>query len=190
MAKTRFPAGIAYPGPTYAMDINPDDLLRRLAYGERRPMLLPHQRVSGHFFARLLDEMCNSHTQLIKVMKTSGGAYRLAAHLRAELPMSVFGVHVDYDPRPQTWNVIVFHQIPPEMRIPRKRDPEGHVWIGPKEVARVLKISPEHASWVMDRAGVEVRRRGGRLERQIRQQDLVVLANRPKRWRRRTREAA
>lgn len=188
MSKTRFPAGntILYPGPTYAMDLHPDDLLRRLAYGERRPMLLPHQRIGGYFFARLLDEMANSHTQLIKVLGSPAAAYRCARILREELPPEAFGVHVDPDPRRGTWNVIVFHQIPPEMRMPRRRDPDGNVWIGPREVARVLRISKVQAVRVIDASGVPVRRVGGRLERRIKQQDLVVLANRPRRWRHRT----
>lgn len=190
MGNARLPADITYPGPTYNMDISPDDLLRRLAYGQRRPMLMPHQRITGHFFARLLDEMANSHTQLIKVYRHSGSAYRLAADLRDELPVEAFGVHVDFDPRAETWNVLVFHQIPPEMRTPRRREPDGHVWIGPREVARVLKLSPDRASAVIDASGVPVRRVGGRNERQIRQRDLVILANRPRRWRHRTRKAA
>jgi hypothetical protein len=192
MSKTRFPAGnsILYPGPTYAMDLHPDDLLRRLAYGERRPMLMPHQRIGGHFFARLLDEMANSHTQLIKVLGSPAAAYRCAKILREELPAQAFGVHVDHDPRAGTWNVLVFHQIPPEMRVPRRRDPEGNIWIGPKEVARVLRLSQDQAVRVIDASGVPVRRVGGRSERRIRQQDLVILANRPRRWRHRTRGAA
>jgi hypothetical protein len=192
MSKTRFPAGnsILYPGPTYAMDLHPDDLLRRLAYGERRPMLRPHQRLGGHFFARLLDEMANSHTQLIKVLGSPAAAYRCARMLRAELPEQAFGVHVDHDPRTATWNVLVFHQIPREMRIPRRRDPEGNIWIGPREVARVLRLSLDQAVRVIDSSGVPVRRVGGRMERRIRQQDLVVLANRPRRWRHRTRGVA
>jgi len=183
MGNARLPADITYPGPTYNMDISPDDLLRRLAYGQRRPMLMPRQRLSGHFFARLLDEMSNSHTQLIKILGTSGAAYRCAQQLREELPEEAFGVHVDYERHTRSWNVLVFHQIPREMRIPRKRDDRGDIWIGPREVARVLRITPVHASAVIDKSGVEVRRVGGRLERQIRQRDLAVLANRPRRWR-------
>jgi hypothetical protein len=192
MSMTRFPAGnsILYPGPTYAMDLHPDDLLRRLAYGEKRPMLRPHQRLGGHFFARLLDEMSNSHTQLIKSLGSAPAAYRCARMLREELPAQAFGVHVDHDPRTGTWNVLVFHQIPREMRVPRLRDRDGHIWIGPKEVARVLRVSTSQASRIMDTSGVPVRRTGAGAVRSIRQQDLVILANRPRRWRHRTRGAA
>ncbi len=172
------------------MDIDPDDLLRRLAYGGRKPMLRPRQRIDGSLFARLLDEMANAHTLVVRQTMTDSGAHRTAVKLRAELPPEAFGVYVDYDPRMECWNVIVYHQVPRELRIPRKRDEHGNIWIGPREVGRVLRITPDQAGRVMDASGCEVRRVGGRSERRIRQSDLAVLANRKGRWQRRTRKAA
>lgn len=191
MAKARKASGgMAYPGPTVGLEMDPEALLRQLAYGGRKPMLRPRQKLNGLFFARLMDEMAAHHTVLVRSTRTESGAYKVARALLAELPEEVFGVHVDYDPRSGEWHVLVFHQIPVELRIPRKRDDAGDIWVGPREVARVLRLSMDHARHVIDTSGVEVRRRGGRLERQIRQQDLVLLANRPGRWRRRARKAA
>jgi hypothetical protein len=191
MAKARKASGrAAYPGPTVGLEMDPEALLRQLAYGGRTPMLRPRQRLSGLFFARLIDEMAAHHTVLVRTTKTEAGAYKVAKALGRELPEEAFGVHVDFDSRSREWHVLVFHQIPREMRVLRKRDPQGDIWVGPREVARVLKISMDHTRHVIDNSGLEVRRRGGRLERQIRQQDLVILANRPGRWRRRTRKAA
>lgn len=187
MSKARKASGIgAYPGPTVGMEIDPDELLRQLAYGGRKPMLQPRQRITGLFFGRLLDEMAQHHTVLVRTTLSASGAHRIARKLREELPSDAFGIHVDYVPRLAEWNVLVFHQIPREMRVPRRRDPEGNIWIGPNEVARVLKLSRLQARRVIDSAPVEVRRVGGRMERRIRQQDLAVLANRPRRWRHRT----
>lgn len=191
MSKARKAFGIgAYPGPTVGMEIDPDELLRQLAYGSRKPMLRPRQRINGLFFARLLDEMSQHHTVLVRTTLSASGAHRLARRLREELPSDAFGIHVDYVPRLEEWNVLVFHQIPREMRVPRRRDEDGNVWIGTQEVARVLKLSRFQARRVIDSAPVETRRVGGRSERQIRQRDLAILANRPRRWRHRTRGAA
>lgn len=191
MAKARKASkGTAYPGPTVGMEIDPNELLRRLAYGGRQPMLRPRQRITGLFFARLLDEMSQHHTVLARQCLSESGAHRVARTLRDELPPESFGIAVDHDQRMGYWNVLVFHQIPRQMRVARERDPEGHVWIGPKEVARVLQLSIDQARVVMDTGGVEVRRVGAGSVRQIRQRDLAVLANRPRRWRHRTRKAA
>lgn len=153
-------------------------------------MLRPRQRIDGAFFARLLDEMSNAHTLLVRTTTTESAAYKAARTLRDELPVEAFGVYVDHDERAGDWHVVVYHQLPKDLRVAQRRDNQGHVWIGPKEVARVLRISPDHASFVMDHSGLEVRRVGGRLERRIRQQDLVILANRKGRWRHRTRKAS
>jgi hypothetical protein len=192
MAKARKASGIrAYAGPTVGMEIDPDELLRQLAYGSRKPMLRPRQRITGLFFGRLLDEMAHHHTVLVRTCLSESGAHRVARTLREELPSDAFGIHVDYVPRLNEWNVLVFHQIPREIRVPRRRDEDGDVWVGPREAARVLQLSMDQARNVIDSAsGIEVRRVGGRCERQIRQRDLAVLANRPRRWRRRTRKAS
>lgn len=191
MAKARKASrGTAYLGPTVGLEIDPDELLRQLAYGGRKPMLLPRQRLNGLFFARLMDEMAVHHTVLVRTTLTEAGAYKVARSLRDELPEQAFGVHVDFNLRAGEWHVLVFHQIPREMRVPQKREPDGQIWIGTREVARALRISTDMAALAMDKAGLEVRRVGGRKARQIRQQDLVLLANRPGRWRRRTRKAA
>lgn len=182
--------GTAYPGPTVGLEMDPDALLRQLAYGGRTPMLRPRQKLNGLFFARLIDQMAAHHTVLVRTTLTESGAHKVARALRAELPEETFGVHVDFEPRTCEWHVLVFHQIPIELRILRKRDTQGDIWVGPREVARVLRLSMDHTRHVIDTSGVEVRRRGGRLERQIRQQDLMILANRPGRWQRRTRKAA
>jgi len=187
MAKARTTFGsTAYLGATVGMEIDPDELLRQLAYGGRTAMLRPRQRITGLFFARLIDEMAAHHTVLVRTCFSESGGHRVARTLREELPAEAFGVAVDCDRRTGVWNVLVFHQIPREMRVPRRRDPEGHVWVGPREVARALQLSQIQARRVMDASGLEIRRRGGRMERQIRQRDLVILANRPRRWRHRT----
>lgn len=185
----RYPSLTPYLGPTacYDKQIDPEQLLRRLAYGRATPMLRPRQRLTTVFFARLLDAMANAHVVLVKITQSESGAYSIARRLRAELPPESFGVTVDFDPAHGDWNVLVFNQVPMEMRVIRPREPDGEVWIGPREVARVLRVTRDHAARIIDRAGVDTRRRGGRNERQIRQRDMAILANRKGRWRRRTR---
>lgn len=187
----RFPSGTPYASPTHCYDemIDPEQLLRRLAYGKAAPMLRPYQRMNGLFFGRLLDAMANAHVVLVKTARCEETVRKTARILRRELPPEAFGLAVDFDPGSGEWNLLVFNEVPIGLRTIRIRE-QGDVWIGPREVARVLKVTPSHAARIIDRTGVRQRRTGGCLERQIRQQDLVILANRKGRWRKRTRKAA
>lgn len=189
MGNARLPGGTGYPGVTFGMDIDPDELLRRLAYGSRKPLMTPWQRFDAHFANRLLAEMTNSHTVLVKQLTTSTGAYKAARALRAELPPEGIGVFVDNDKTTGRWNVIAFHHIPIERRLPPEPDAKGEVWIGLHEVARVLHIGKDYARLVVHRSGIPIQRRGGRNELRIRQQDLAVLAVRPRRHKRPARKA-
>lgn len=187
----RYPKSTPYLGPAanYDAQIEPEQLLRRLAYGKAAPMLAPYKRVDDRFFARLIDGLSNSHVVLVKCLATQRGAYRCAADIRPELPPERFGIYVDFDPEHKDWNVLVFNKVTPEMKAAAPVREGRDIWVGPKEVARVLRITQNHAAVVMDRSGLPVRRVGGNRRRQIRQSDLVVLANRPGQWRRRTRKA-
>jgi hypothetical protein len=183
----RFPGGSGYVGPTHCYDdmMDPDQLLRRLAYGKAPPMLKPWQRADDRFYARFLDAVANAHVVLVKTYRHSTRAYKFAAGLRAELPAERFGIYTDFDPVHEDWNVLVYNRITPEMMRTPPPDVRGDVWIGSGQVARVLGVTPNHAAVLMDKSGVPMRRVGGRMARQIRQQDLVILANRKGAWRHR-----
>lgn len=188
----RFPLGTGYAGPNHCYDdmIDPEQLLRRLAYGYAAPLLGWRKRMDDVFFGRLLDALANSHAVLVKASPAEQTCRNVAARLRVELPADLFSVGVLYAPEREEWLVMAYNRVPKDLRRPPVRDAGGTRWIGTREVARVLNVHPTHAARVMASGVVRARRDGGRNEIQIRQQDLVVLANRPKRWRRRARSAA
>lgn len=187
----RFPLGTGYAGPSHCYDdmIDPEQLLRRLAYGYAAPLLGWRKKMDTPFFGRLLDALANSHAVLVKASPAEQTCRNVAAQLKAELPADLFSIGVLFAPEREEWLVMAYNRIPEEIRRPPVRDAGGTRWIGSAEVARVLKVHPNHAVRIMRSGLVKSRRDGGRNEIQVRQQDLVILANRPKRWKRRTSKA-
>ena len=184
----RFPAGTPYVGPSMCYDdqIEPDQLLRRLAYGKAAPLLPHYGRMDGRFFGRLLDALSNAHVVLVKTSTAESTARSVATALKRELPAKLYDVAVDHDPEAGEWNVMAFNRIPIQMREQVTRYvSQGPVWINMREAARVLRISPSRAREVVLASPIKHRRQGARNEIMIRQRDLPILANRPRRWRKR-----
>lgn len=184
----RFPTGTPYVGPSMCYDdqIEPDQLLRRLAYGRAAPLLAFRDRMDAPFFGRLLDGLANAHAVLVKASPHEQTCRNVAARLREELPSQLFSIGVLEAPERNEWLVMAYNNVPPELRtLPLKYVDHGPNWIGMKEVARVLKISQPHARAVVMASPVKHRRNGGRNEIMVRQRDLPILVNRPRRWRRR-----
>lgn len=168
----------------YDDHMEPEQLLRRLAYGRAAP-LLPHMaRMDYKFFGRLIDALSNQHAVLVKQ-----GAERTcrnyAARLKEELPADLYAVGVLEAPERNAWLLMVYNRIVPELRYPPDRDATGTDWVGLPEVARMLRITYQQARTVVHRSNIPVRREGGRSIIKVRQRDLVILANRPRRWKRR-----
>lgn len=186
----RYPVGTPYIGPTmnYDSQIDPDQLLRRLAYGRPAPLLARGQRVDPPFWGRLLDGLANSHAVLVRVVGTEQGAGYTARMLRAELPADRFavGVHRDREMYGEDWHVIVYNLVKVTRPLPKRfGEQERAEWIPVSEVARVLKLTPRGARMVIRRCQVPYREVGAGGVLYIRQSDLAVLANRPGRWRKR-----
>lgn len=54
-------------------------------------------------------------------------------------------------------------------------------WVDTQEAARVLRCTTDHARKMAHHYGLDIRRDGGRNQVLIRQSDLLMLANRPRR---------
>jgi hypothetical protein len=188
----RFPTDTPYVGPTMCYDeqIDQEQLLRRLAYGMAAPLLGPWGRIDAPFLGRLLDQLANSHAVIVKAGKNRTAAAKIAARLRAELPAERFSLGVLEAPERDQWLVMAYNNVPWDAERPTRFTPNGANWVGMKEVARVLRVGHRQAVNVVKASGVETRRNGGRSEIMVRQSDLVLLANRPRRWQRRKRRAA
>lgn len=194
----RYPRGTPYQGPlaSYDEQVSPDSFLSRAVYGRPEPLHRHGKHRDEAFYGRLLDELANAHAALVAVYTSQSSALSFAKRLRPELPAELYRVGVKDDPDyPGEWMVIAYNRVTRSLKEPEwsKPNPERRGrprWLGSKEVAKRLGISPVQAARVMARSGVPVRRRGGRNELQVKQSDLVVLANRPGRWKRRTRKAA
>lgn len=183
----RFPEDTPYIGPTMCYDdmIDQDQLLRRLAYGRAAPLLGPWGRLDAPFFGRLLDQLANSHAVIVKAAGHRVTCAKIAAKLRAELPPERFSVGVLEAPERGEWLVMAYNNVPWEASPPHRFHPRGDNWVSMAEVSRVLRIGHRQAVNVVKGSGVETRRTGGRSEIMVRQSDLVILANRPRRWKRR-----
>lgn len=188
MTNARFPTGTPYVGPTMCYDnqIEPDQLLRRLAYGRAAPLLKHRDRLDADFYGKLLDGLANAHVVLVKAAASEGSAHYTASRIKDELPPERFAIVVMEDPDHDEWMVLAYNNVPMELRrLPLKYVEQGPNWIGIKEVARVLKLKPEQARNVVLASPIKHRRHGGRNEIMVRQRDLPILVNRPRRWRRR-----
>lgn len=194
----RYPRGTPYQGPltSYDNQVSSDSFLSRAVYGRPAPLLAPGKHCDEDFYGRLLDELANSHVALVRVYTRESSAYSCAYRLRPELPAEFYAVGVKEDPDyPGEWMVLAYNRVTRAMKEPEWSKPSVErrgrpKWLGSKEVARRLGISKVHAHRLMTQAAITTRRQGGRNEIQIRQSDLVVLANRKGRWQRRTREAS
>lgn len=185
---SRFPTRTPYVGPTmnYDQQITPDQLLRRLAYGRAAPLLGHRDRTDGKFYAKLMDGLANAHVVLVKAAFGEQSAHYTARRIKAELPPELVDVVVMEDPDIGEWMVLAYNSVPMEVRtLPTKFSDNGPNWVGIKEIARVLKLKPEHARAVVLASDVRIRRTGGRNEIMVQQQDLPILANRPGRWKKR-----
>lgn len=186
----RFPTGTPYVGPTMCYDnqIEPDQLLRRLAYGRAAPLLKHRDRLDADFYGRLLDGLANAHVVLVKAAASEKSAHYSASRIKAELPPERFSISVMEDPEHEEWMVLAYNNVPMELRrLPMKYVERGPNWIGIAEVARVLQVSKDRARAVVLSSPVKTRRTGGRMEIMMRQRDLPILVNRPRRWRKRRR---
>lgn len=184
----RFPSGTPYMGPAVnydAVSMTQDEMVQRLAYGKPRPMLKPRQRMTSEFFGRLLTQLANSHVALVKVVGTERSAYRAARTLREEIGVERYEVGVRQDPdlpMEDEWYVLVYNRITKSLQEPgyMKWFTPTDVWVDTQEAARVLRCTADHARKLAHRYGVPTRRDGGRNQVLIRQQDLLLLANRPR----------
>lgn len=191
----RYPRGTAYQGPhaNYDRLVSPEANLSRIVYGLPRPMLRPGQHRDDAFYGRLFDELANAHAVLVKIYSRESSARSFAQRLRPELKGGMYTVGVKQDednPRSDEWLVIVYNRVTHSLREPAwMREPEARSeWLGSAEAARVLGVTPHHAALLMSQ--VHHVRVGGRNEIMIHRNDLLVLANRPNRWKKRTRKAA
>lgn len=194
MGYVRYPRGTAYQGPhaNYDRLVSPEANLSRIVYGLPRPMLRPRQHRDDAFYGRLFDELTNSHAVLVKICNTKSSAYCFAKRLRPELHSELYSVGVkqnEDDPQDDEWLVIVYNRVTAALREPAwMRRPEARPdWLGSREAARILGVTPSHAARLMAR--VHHVRVGGRNEIMVHRNDLLVLANRHRRWRHRTKKA-
>lgn len=188
---TRLPAGTPYLGPSMCYDdqIRTEDLLRRIVYGKTPPMLGHRQRMDARFYGRLLDNLSNAHVVVVKRCTAWSTANTAAVNLRKELPADLYQVIVDHDKRDGEYNVLALNRIPVGMRsVPVRDTPDGPIWVDLWEAARVLRLSRNRARAVILASGLPIKRVGaigGYGAIHIRQRDLVTLANRPNRWKKR-----
>lgn len=188
----RFPVGTPYQGPlaNYDDQVTPDQLLRRLVYSKPEPLLKDRQRMDTPFFGRLLDQLANAHAAFVKVCTNEGSARQVASHLRKELPDDLYEVGVRQDPDlplDDEWMVIVYNRWTHSMAEPAWHDtlyPTSH-WVDVREAARILHITTRQARRLA--ATVPHERTGGRNCIVFPREELVALANRPQRWKRRVR---
>lgn len=188
---TRFPTGTPYVGPTMCYDdqIEPEQLLRRIIYGMPAPLLGHRDRMGPSFWGKLVDGLSNSHAVVVKITRHEQVARNIAAQLRKELPEDLYSIGVLPAPELGEWRVLAYNKVPVEVRRkPIKYGPRGPNWITVTEVARILKISKRQVHNVIAATAVEQKRKGARNELLIKQSDLVILANRPGRWRNRKRK--
>lgn len=168
----------------YDDHMEPEQLLRRLAYGRAAPLLPYRAQADARFYGRLIDALSNQHAVLVKQ-----GAERtcrnLAARLKEELPADLYAVGVLEAPERDAWLLMVYNRVIPELRYPPQRDATGTAWVGMPEISRMLQLSYRQTHTVVKRSGIEIRREGGRGIIKVRQRDLVILANRPGRRRKR-----
>lgn len=174
------------PGMCYDDGLTSDQLLRRLAYGRAAPMLGFRARMDDHFFGKLLDGLANSHNVLVKASPHETTCRTVAGKLKAELPEELFSIGVLYDHEIGEWMVFVYNRVHRELRRTHTQYVDhGPKWIDMGEVARVLQVHRGYARRLVCASGLAIRHTGGRNEILMRQRDLPILANRPRRWKRR-----
>lgn len=185
----RYPKGTPYVGPTACYDeqIEPEQLLRRLVYGRAKPLLGPYDRMDARFFGKLIDGLANAHAVIVKSTKGAQHAHNVGSMLRQELPAEHYHVAVLEAPERGDWLVIAYNQVTWDMRKPPAYKQEGvpigeSVWVSTPDAARVLGLSTRRVRSLVAESGVPQRREGGSSKLLIRQCDLVVLANRDRRW--------
>lgn len=191
MDSVRYPTGTPYQGPgaNYDAQIGYDALVSRLAYGQGpAPLLQPRQRADSEFYGRLLNELANAHSALVKVCAHEETARSACKLLRKELPTELY--EVGHRKRPEGWAVIVYNRItmaldPPEWWYPAR---PNYDLVTVKEAARVLRLSRNRVTTLLREHGVHTVRTGGRNEHLIPRSALVALANRPRQWK--TKKAA
>lgn len=200
----RFPRGTPYQGPhvNYDAQMDTSALVNRIVYGKPSPLLGNYRRMDMEFFGRLFDELANSHAVLIQVVNSRAYGYLVAAKLRQEIGTELYEIGVKQDPsypREDEWFVVAYNKITRTMVEPGWRATSARPgapmelaapdveWVTMREVAYVLRLTKAMARRVVHDAGIEVTRSGARNAMAIRRSDLVRLANRPGRWKRRRR---
>lgn len=169
----------------YDDQIPADQLLRRIVYGRPAPLLMHRQPLNGAFYGRLLDALSNQHAVLVREHRTRSAADRTLRELRKELPAELYEcVAVAAPERGDTVIVMVYNRVYWDY-VPPQKDERGDGWIHVKEAGRILNLTADRARKLAFELGLEVQRRGGRAEVMVRQTDIVVMANRTQRWKRR-----
>lgn len=183
----RFPVGTPYVGPSMCYDdqIEPEQLLRRLAYGRAAPLLGRYGRLDAPFFGKLFDALANQHAVLVKSSPHRRTCEHVVTKLRAELPAALYAVGVLEAPERDEWLVMVYNRVPADAKVPPRRTDGGMGLVSAREAARVLGLTLDYTRELIKAAPIEHKRIGGRREIHVRQCDLVVLANRPHQRRRR-----
>lgn len=190
----RYPAGTPYQGPTANYDrmTSPEDNLARVVYGLPRPLIKPGERMDSAFFGRLFDQLANAHAALVKICNCHGSAKNFASKLRKELPTDLYAVGVKQDddnPQPDVWLVLAYNRVTRSLVRPSWLEPSARPgrdqWVTMEEAAYVLGVMPQQVRRLIDKYGISYRAEGGRRVRRVQRSDLVILANRPRRWKRR-----
>jgi len=196
----RYPAGVAYQGPRVLYDdqIKPDDLVRRLVYGRPKPMLTDGEQMRYGFYGRLMENLANGHAVLIKECKFRTRAHQLAKQIREEMGDTAFEYVVvppdDPDGPDPRWSLLMYNKVTPNEvggpPVGRQWHEEFNrpvsEWVDTREAARILGVSVSYAGTLAREAGVtDTRRYGGQRRMLIRRDALPMLANRPRRHKRR-----
>lgn len=196
----RYPKEMSYQGPRVLYDdqIDPDDLVRRLVYGRPKPMLGDHERIVYGFYGRLMENLANGHAVLLKEARDSSTAYRLTKTIREEMGDTAYEYAVippkdRRDPNGR-WLVMMYNRVTPNEvggpPVGRQWHEEFNrpvsEWVDTREAARILGVSVSYAGTLAREAGVtDTRRYGGQRRMLIRRDALPMLANRPRRHKRR-----
>lgn len=184
-----------YQGPltSYDEQVSAEAFLGRVVYGRPAPLLGPGKHADEPFYGRLFDQLANAHAALVRVNRSQGAAYHFAAKLRRELPAELYSVGVKEDPdEPGMWLVLAYNRVTRSLTKPAWMDPpepytHGRVrWIGTRQLAAILGVTPGHAARVIKAANIEYKREGGRGQIQIKHGDVARLANRHRRWQHRS----
>lgn len=162
---------------------SPEQNLARMVYGTPKPLLGPRQRRDDEFYGRLFDQLANAHACLVKICYTKHSAKDFASRLRPELPSDLYSVGIKQnadEPRDDEWMVLVYNRVTRSMAVPawlRQPKPQSE-WVDTEEAAKILGVSRSHVLVLINKYEIRHKIRGGRSEKLLHRDDLVILANR------------